>query len=169
MTASNTKTTDRKVVQPMKSIHIVVFGCPNCGEELEELKLCKECNSPMKVVQVIEKFGTDAEEYLAQLKREGIWTTDSVMPKKNAREDDDGIGDDDLDDLENIPIKGIPDDPDEPFAEASSLGDIFPDDGAPSSVEPDMDFQDALSTLDEEEEDVTEDLGDLGPDGLPEL
>lgn len=168
MTASNTKTTDKKVVQPMKSIHIVVFGCPNCGEELEELKLCKECNSPMKVVQVIEKFGQDAEEYLAHLKREGIWTSDSVMPKKNV-DDVSGIGADDLDDLD-IPIKGLAEDS-STFAEpdVAGLTDIFPDDGAPSTAEPDLDFQEALSTLDEEEEDMAEDLGDLGPDGLPEL
>lgn len=169
MTASNTKTTDRKVVQPMKSIHIVVFGCPNCGEEIEELKLCKECKSPMKVVQVIEKFGQDAEDYLAHLKREGIWTADSVMPKKGDVDDDGdgGIGDDDLDDLD-IPIKGLAEDKEDLVDEPPVLGDIFPDEGVPSSKEPDMDFQEALSALDEEDEGVT-DMDDLGPDGLPEL
>ncbi|MBI2357060.1 hypothetical protein HYV12_03370 [Candidatus Dojkabacteria bacterium] len=166
MTASNTKTTDKKVVQPVKSIHIVVFGCSNCGEELEELKLCKECNSTMKVVQVIEKFGEDAESYLAHLKREGVWSSDSVTPKKKDDDDEDsGIGDDDLDGLD-IPIRGIPEDT---FEDTPGLTDIFPDEGAPSSLEPDVDFQKALSALDEEEEDVTKDLEDLGPDGLPEL
>lgn len=165
MTASNTKTTDKKVVQPVKSIHIVVFGCPNCGEELEELKLCKECNSTMKVIQVIEKFGEDAENYLAHLKREGVWSSDSVTPKKDDDDDDSGIGDDDLDGLD-IPIRGLPEDT---FEEAASLTDIFPDEGTGGGVEPDVDFQKALSALDEEEEDVIKDLDDLGPDGLPEL
>lgn len=167
MTAPNTRTTDKKVVQPVKSIHIVVLGCPNCGEEIEELKLCKECNSPMKVLQVIEKFGTDAEEYLAQLKREGVWGMDSVRPKKGLLDED--METDELDEELDIPIRGIAPDPLEDDDAVSSLGDIFPDEGAPSAVVPDVDFQEALRTLDEEEEDVSKDLEELGPEGLPEL
>jgi hypothetical protein len=166
MAAPNTRTTDKKVVQPVKSIHIVVLGCPNCGEEVEELKLCKECNSPMKVVQVIEKFGSDAEEYLAQLKREGVWGMDSVRPNKGNTDED--VETDDLDEELEIPIRGLTEEVVDDDA-VSSLGDIFPDDGAPSTVVPDVDFQDALRALDEEEEDVTKDLEDLGPEGLPEL
>ncbi|KKR05766.1 MAG: hypothetical protein UT34_C0002G0273 [candidate division WS6 bacterium GW2011_GWF2_39_15] len=169
MTASNTKTTDKKVVAPVKSIHVVVYACTNCGEEVEELKLCKECNSPMKVIQVFEKFGEDADKYLSQLKKEGEWDADSVTPKKAHAVNDGGIDSDDLEELD-IPIKGIADDPfEEEKVDVDDLTDIFPDDGQTAGVEPDVDFQKALSALDEEEEDVSKDLEDLGPDGLPEL
>ncbi len=155
-----------KIVKPVNSIHIVVYACTHCGEEIEELKLCTECDSPMKVIQVIEKFGSEADEYLKELKKDGNWSGSSVTPPKKAEATDDGsISDDDLDSLD-IPIMGIEEENDEP----AGLGEIFPDDGdedSPSTPSQDIDFMEALDKLDEEED--VDDLHDLGPDGLPEL
>lgn len=168
MAAPKTKktTNGEKMVRPVNSIHVVVFACTNCGEEIEELKLCAECDSPMKVIQVIEKFGAEADEYLAQLKKEGNWATDAVSPAKKSIVDDGGITEDDLESLD-IPIMGIEQEHDD---EPAGLGEIFPDDddeAAPSKTSDDLDFMEALDKLDEEED--VEDLHDLGPDGLPEL
>jgi len=167
MAASDTKknsSISKKVVKPVKSIHIVLYSCTNCGEEIEELKLCPECNSPMKVIQVSEKFGEEADVYLEKLKKEGNWDSDNVTPKKEETDDDDDIDEDDLDAVD-IPIHGVEDKVDD----VEGLGDIYPDDSAVSKQKgpEDMDFMEALEKLDEEDD--IEDLDDLGPDGLPEL
>ncbi len=165
MTASNTKSGVDRIVKPVKSIHFVVLSCPNCGEELEELKLCKECKSPMKVVQVIEKFGQEAEEYLAQLKKDGLWDDHSVSPVKRNTISDDGISPDDVDDYD-IPINGLSKSKDESdeFGEVG-LVDIFPSDdefNPNEKTSPDLDLKEALDLLDQDDEDDV-------PEGLPEL
>ncbi len=172
MAASKTKKTGNgnKVIKPVNSIHVVVFACSHCGEEIEELKLCNECNSPMKVVQVFEKFGQEADEYLAELKKEGMWDADSVSPKKKKEKiDDGGISGDDLDHLD-IPIMGVNDGGVKEDLD-DGLSDIFPDEDdeveSATSGSQDLDFMEALEKLDEE--DQIEDLEELGPDGLPEL
>jgi predicted RNA-binding Zn-ribbon protein involved in translation (DUF1610 family) len=165
MTASNTKSKEEeKTTKKINSIHLVVFACPNCGDEFEELRLCKECKSPMKVIQVIEKFGTEADEYLAKLKRDGVWEDNSVRPRHDDLKDG-GVSsmEDELDDID-IKIAGE-DDPAETTALA--IGEIFPDDDADKApvdknVE-DLDWAEALDKLDEEED--TSDLNDE----LPEL
>ncbi|MCK9368642.1 hypothetical protein M0R04_01560 [Candidatus Dojkabacteria bacterium] len=159
MTASKTKSSSVKTTtnKPINSIHIVVFACPNCGEEFEELRLCKVCKNPMKVVQVIEKFGSEANEYLSKLKKEGIWEDTSVRPSK---EDHDGglsTADDELDKID-IKIAGeVEEDTEIPLA------DIYPDDDevlpAVSKVPDDPDWEKALEALDEEEK--TDDLEDV--------
>lgn len=165
MTASNTKSKEEeKTTKKINSIHLVVFACPNCGDEFEELRLCKECKSPMKVIQVIEKFGTEADEYLAKLKRDGVWEDNSVRPRHDDLKDG-GVSsmEDELDDID-IKIAGE----DEPTDTAAlAIGDIFPDDDADKApVEKhvdDLDWAEALDKLDEEED--TSDLNDE----LPEL
>ena len=172
MAASKTKKNGNgnKVIKPVNSVHIVIYSCPNCGEELEELKLCNECDSPMKVVQVIEKYGSEADEYLEKLKKEGSWGAGTVVPPKKKESGDGGISGDDLEELD-IPITGLQEQEEEDD-EPTGLGEIFPDEddgeAAPaSSSNGDLDFMEALEKLDEEED--VEDLHDLGPDGLPEL
>lgn len=165
MTASNTKIREEgKTTKKINSIHIVVFACSNCGEEFEELRLCKECKSPMKVIQVVEKFGSEAEEYLAKLKKDGVWDDTSVRPKDHDDVHDGGVSSksDELDDID-IRIAGEDD-----IVESDDLvlEDIYPDDDSSGAVKPgkaDLDWADALDKLDEEED--TSDLGD----GLPEL
>ena len=161
MTASKTKSSDIKTTtnnKPVNSIHIVVFACPNCGEEFEELRLCKVCKNPMKVVQVIEKFGSEANEYLSKLKKEGIWDDTSVRPSKD-EEVDGGLSKDD-DELDKIDIKIAGEVEEETEV---PLEDIYPDDDeSPVSnpkVPQDPDWEEALKALDEEEK--TDDLEDI--------
>lgn len=168
MTASNTKSKENKTTKKINSIHLVVFACQNCGEEFEELRLCKECKSPMKVVQVIEKFGSEADEYLEKLKRDGVWDETSVRPKHDEVVDG-GVStnDDELDDID-IKIAGQ-DDTVETVDKVDEipLDDIFPDDEAEHKPaiekDADLDWVEALDKLDEEE-----DTSDLNDD-LPEL
>lgn len=165
MTASNTKNkVEEKTTKQINSIHIVVFSCPNCGDEIEELKLCKECKNPMKVIQVIEKFGSEADEYLAKLKRDGVWDENAVRPKNDDPSDTGlSISEDELDDID-IKVAGedIADDVDE-----MPLGDIFPDDddtpAKTASNDKDLDWVEALDKLDEEEDtsDLKEELPEL--------
>lgn len=165
MTASNTKfREEEKTTKKINSIHIVVFACSNCGEEFEELRLCKECKSPMKVIQVVEKFGNEAEEYLSRLKRDGVWEDTSVRPKDHEEVHDGGVSSK-TDELDDIDIK-IAGEVDVAEAEDLVLEDIYPDDEPTvpvKSAKEDLDWAEALDKLDEEED--TSDLGD----GLPEL
>ena len=166
MAAPNAKKTEEKITKPVRSVHIVIYACPNCGEELEELKLCKECKSPMKVIQVIEKFGNEAEQYLADLKKNGVWTDETVSPHKDDLNDG-GISEDDVDEL-NIPINGLRTKrslDDDVLVEDAPLVEIFPDDGESDQQKTsgtDDDFESILNKLDEEED--TTDL-----EGIPEL
>lgn len=172
MTASKTKSGDEKKTKAINSIHIVLFTCPNCGEEFEELRLCQECKSPMKVIQVIEKFGAEADEYLAKLKKEGVWEDTSVRPKKEEKHDG-GISATDDDELDDIDIKIAgergedheEEDDDEDKDEEVELIEIFPEDdddkNAPKSHNSD-DLKDILDKLDEEDtEDVDATLPEL--------
>ncbi|MCC7290100.1 hypothetical protein IT417_02525 [bacterium] len=165
MTASNTKfKDDEKTTKKINSIHIVVFACTNCGEEFEELRLCKECKSPMKVVQVTEKFGNEADEYLAKLKREGVWDDTSVHPKHDENSDGGIAGS--SDELDDIDIKIAGQESTEETIEDLELGDIYPDDESGERTTKnvtDMDWSEALDKLDEEE-----DTSDLNEE-LPEL
>ncbi|HVX92679.1 MAG TPA: hypothetical protein VHA74_01030 [Candidatus Dojkabacteria bacterium] len=167
MAAPNAKKTEEKITKPVRSVHIVIYACPNCGEELEELKLCRECKSPMKVIQVVEKFGNEAEQYLADLKKSGVWTDETVSPRKDDLNDG-GISEDDVDEL-NIPINGLHPkrvlNDDDSTSDDAVLGEIFPDDGEGEHVKTagvDDDFESILNKLDEEED--TTDL-----EGIPEL
>lgn len=165
MAASKTKKSvsknkKEKMTTPVKSVHVISYLCSNCDEEIEELKLCSGCKAPMRVVQVIEKFGEDAEEYLQKLNAD---SKPKSPKKKNVKsvELDDGLGDFDSEDKEL-----------EMFS--SMDGGIFPD------VEKEDDFANktdgfsrALDELLDEEED-TEDLDELGvmgtkPNEMPEL
>lgn len=164
MTASNAKSKEQKTTKQINSIHIVVFACPNCGEEFEELRLCKECKNPMKVIQVVEKYGSEADEYLEQLKRDGVWDELSVRPKHDDIHD--GGVSKDADALDDIDIKIAGQDDVEEEVDELALGDIFPDDDSEDKqVKPviDEDWTEVLDKLDEEE-----DTSDI-KDELPEL
>jgi predicted RNA-binding Zn-ribbon protein involved in translation (DUF1610 family) len=58
-----------QLITPRKSVHVVYFSCPHCGEEIEDIKLCRECGEPMRVINVVEKFGEEAEKRLEELKK----------------------------------------------------------------------------------------------------
>jgi len=141
--------TDKKVVKSTANVHVVVFSCPDCTHEEEEVKLCPECGKPMRVINVIEKFGEEAEEYVKNLKiekedekgEEEFLDVDAPTIIKLSEEDH--IEGDDEEDT-------------------GSLGVIYPDDDQPntSSGGADMDLMEALDQLDEEDEDPGE-LNDL--------
>ncbi len=158
-----------ELIPQRKSVHVVFFSCADCGEEVDEIKICPECGKPMKVIDVVEKFGEDAEKYLEKI---------TPVKKSGDEEEEEYVsidkeepniilmgGDDDL-----ISDDGI--DPSKDDGEGLDV--IFPDDdhddAAPKAEVPvDEELSKALEQLDSEEEDVSaEDFGFDGED-IPEL
>jgi len=137
------KKTNNKVVKTTTNVHVVIFSCPDCAYEIEELKLCPECGKPMRVINVVEKFGEEADELIQKLKKDikgdNFVAIDEDAPTIIKLSEEDHIEEDEEED------SGI-------------LGIIYPDDDQPntSSEGADMDFMDALEKLDEEEEDPGE-------------
>ena len=158
----------KKVVTQRQSVHVVFFSCPDCGEETEHIHFCPECSTPMRVIDVVEKFGEDADEFLNRikekvengtLKKDDFVTVDEnehpniiVLTDEDSL-DDGAVVDDDVD----------------------SLGDIFPDDDSDdekvtsSAPEGLTDLDDIVAELDKEEDDDFSMVDDLGDEGLPEL
>ena len=157
----------KKVVTQRQSIHVVFFSCPDCGEETEHIQLCPDCSKPMRVIDVVEKFGDEADAFLKKvqeriengtLKKDDLISIDedeqpNVIVLANEDSLDDGaVVDDGVD----------------------TLGDIFPDDeddekttsSAPEGL---TDLDDIVAELDKEEDDDFPLVDDLGDDGLPEL
>lgn len=158
-----------ELIPQRKSVHVVFFSCGDCGEEIDEIKLCPECGKPMKVIDVVEKFGEEADKYLEK----------TISSKKNSgeEEEEDYIP---IDKEEpNIILMGGEEDviddgginPNQTYED--SLDVIFPDeenDDLPKEDIPvDAELSKALEQLDSEEEDVSAE--DFGFDGenIPEL
>jgi hypothetical protein len=153
-TKKNKKEKKEKMVTTRKSVHVVFLSCPQCGFEKDHIELCDNCGEAMRVIDVVEKFGDDAERFLKRtLKRKA---------GKKVEEDDDYIS---IDNEEpNIILMGddgtLNDDNgiDPNDDEEGTLTEIFPDDeeeGERKSVdvEPDDDLTKALEQLDSEEDD----------------
>ena len=157
---ANTKKTkkkeEEKMVTPRKSVHVVFLSCPHCGTERDHIEMCLECNEPMRVIDVVEKFGDDAERFLKRVAKRNA--------SKKVKEDDDYVS---IDNEEpNIILMGDEDalngdggiDPNGDDDDGS-LGVIFPDDdtdGTSKEVEEmdeDDDLTKALEQLDSEEDD----------------
>lgn len=167
--ANPTKKKSDELIPQRKSVHVVFFSCGDCGEEVDEIKICPECGKPMKVIDVVEKFGEDADKYLEQ----------AIPPKKNSNEEEeeDYVS---IDKEEpNIILMGGDEDIasdggiDPSKDDGEGLDVIFPDDDhddAPKGEVPvDEELSKALEQLDSEEEDVSaEDFGFDGED-IPEL
>ncbi len=141
-------------MKPLVSVHVVHYSCSNCGEEIEEAKMCKECSAPMRVIQVVELYGDEANEFLENLKTSSekkeekvnvceVQFDESVMGA-DVEEEEDFVETDDLE-----------------------LGEIFPDEDDDSAKGKTFvddlgdDFEAALGVLDQEEEELGEDIGDL--------
>jgi len=144
------KKINKKVVKATTNIHVVMFSCPNCSHETEEVKFCSECGKPMKVINVIEKFGNEADEFLEKLRKnleEGTITVtgDNVEVSEDEAPTIIKLSEEDH----------IKEDKEE---NSGALGVIFPDDDQSniSSEGVDIDFMDALEKLDEEEEEPGE-------------
>lgn len=162
----------KKIVVPRQSVHVVFFSCPDCGEETEHIHFCDDCGKPMRVINVVEKFGEEAEEFLEKFGKNSVANGDS---KSTVPVDDTEEGDDeqpnvimlsqDEDTLNDGAL--ILDD------EIDSLGEIYPEDEdeKTASSNPDGfgDLDDIVAELDKEEDDDFPLVDDLGDDGLPEL
>jgi hypothetical protein len=168
--AEDKKITKDQLVPTQTSVHVIYYSCPDCGEEVEEIKLCPCCNKPMRVINVVEKYGKEAEELLEKARKN--------TPKKEEEEEEYvGISKEEP----NIILMGgdtnLDDGGIDPNADDENLDIIFPDENESEEshpkIEPVEDGNDglaqALEQLDSEEDDTT--AADLGfEDGdVPEL
>ncbi|MBU1119824.1 hypothetical protein KKA50_01330 [Patescibacteria group bacterium] len=169
------KITKDQLVTTHKSVHVVFFSCAHCGDEIEDIKMCPSCSQPMKVINVVEKFGEEAEKFLEQIKKN--------MPAKSVSDD----GDDEYVSIDeeqpNIILMGgkttvVDDGGIDPTAtddDDDGLDIIFPsdDDGeeAPPKVEAldDSELSKALEQLDEEDNTSSEEFDAFGGGEVPEL
>ena len=172
--ATPKKTKKDELIPTRRSVHVVYLSCPHCSHEMDYIKLCPQCNEPMKVIDVVEKFGEDADRFLKRLEKRKEEGTDGESVVGLAAEDE-MVG---IDKEEpNIILMGADDSLDDGIDPAAtddtSLDVIFPDDDESVSTEPvsvDDDLAKALEQLDsEEEENITaEDFG-FDDGGIPEL
>lgn len=151
-------------MKPLVSLHVVNYSCPNCGEEVEEVKMCAGCKAPMRVIKTMELYGDEANQYLETLK-EGDKKKAIKNDNGGVQFDDSVIGAD-ADEIESVDEKIDSTEEDNGL----ELGEIYPDsdDGASERKynigELDSDFEEALGFLDQEDDDIPEDMK-----GLPEL
>jgi len=163
-----------ELIPTRRSIHVVYLSCPHCNHEMDDIKLCPHCNEPMKVIDVVEKFGDDADRFLKRLeKRKEEGTNGENISGLAAEEELVGIDKEEP----NIILMGADDSLDDGIdpvdSDDASLDVIFPDDDESTPSEPvsaDDDLAKALEQLDsEEEENVSaEDFG-FDDGEIPEL
>lgn len=163
--ATNNK--NKKVVTNTSSVHVVFFSCGNCGEETEHIQFCPDCGKPMRVIDVVEKFGDQADFFINRVQdrvEKGVVSPDEYIPADE--EDTPNIiimSDDDRKET-TLDDGAVTDDDD------AVLVDIFPDDDEEIKVDPAKDLtdlDDLVEALDEEEDDM--DIPGFGDDGIPEL
>ncbi len=157
----------KKVVTQRQSVHVVFFSCPDCGEETEHIHFCPDCSKPMRVIDVVEKFGDEADEFLKKIQEKvenGTLKKDDFV---SVEEDDEQPNVIVLTDDVSLDDGALVDDG------VDTLGDIFPDDDeekvSSSAPEGLTDLDDIVAELDKEEDDEFPLVDDLGDEGLPEL
>jgi predicted RNA-binding Zn-ribbon protein involved in translation (DUF1610 family) len=157
----------KKVVTQRQSIHVVFFSCPNCGEETDHIQFCPDCAKPMRVIDVVEKFGEDADAFIKRIQERidnGTLKPDDLVSLSNDDEVPNIIV---LGDDEHIDDGAVVDDG------VDSLEEIFPDDSDEENISSSSDgltdLDDIVAELDKEEDDDFSLAGDLGEEGLPEL
>jgi hypothetical protein len=169
---STTKNNQKdQVIKHMVTVQVVHYHCSNCGEEKEEVKLCESCKAPMKVIQVIEKFGDEAEKFLENLKKQPnvVFRTGSAVDdlSENSVIGNSIANEEELKQLDELdsgytPIKAKSED--DMLEEFTSLdGDgIFSSDDDDAPVEKRKDLEDLLLELDKDEvgNDASTDFGD---------
>ena len=157
----------KKVVPQRQNVHVVFFSCPNCGEEVEYIQFCPDCGKPMRVIDVVEKFGEEAEQFIKKvedrLAQEGnskVKVEDEELTDIIDQQESNTIilGDDEH-------VEGV-----EFVEDVDSLDDIFPEDDSDTDVKTSVgdDLEDIVAELDKDEDDDFS-LDDFGDDGLPEL
>ena len=154
----------KKVIPQRESVHVVFFSCQNCGEETDYIQFCPDCGQPMRVIDVVEKFGEKAEDFIKKIE-------DRLVQSNTIK---DGSSSSTLDDSQEPNIIVLGDDPsdeDIPEEDVGALGEIFPDDEemriSDGSTDVLSDLDDIVAELDIEDDDFSFD--DLGEEGLPEL
>lgn len=162
-TKKNKKENKEKMVTPRRSVHVIFLSCPHCGTERDHIEMCLECNEAMRVIDVVEKYGEDAERFLKRaakrnagkkVKEDEYVSIDNEEPNIILMGGDEALGDDG-----GIDPNGDDDD--------ASLGVIFPDDDEEQGerkeveIDPSDDLTKALEQLDSEEDDdlTAEDFG----------
>lgn len=174
MADSSVKTNNKEqVVKQMITVQIVHYHCANCGDEIEEVKLCTSCKAPMRVIQVTEKYGAEAEKFLEELKKQpnAVLKTDSGLDDnvsksgvENAFADEDELKHIDEIDTGYTPIEAKSED--EMMAELIGDDGIFAggDDEAP--VPKSKDLEDILEGLDSDDNSGIDPSADFGGDDL---
>ncbi len=155
----------KKVIPQRQSVHVVFFSCENCGEEVEYIQFCPDCGKPMRVIDVVEKFGKDGDEFIKKVEDRLAETTQPEEKEYTdiVEEPESNIivlGED-----EHLNEKETVDD-------VPSLDEIYPDDDAdlekPINKSDDLsDLDEIVAELDKEDDDFS--MDDFGDDGLPEL
>lgn len=148
-----------KVVTSRVSVHVIFYSCPDCGHEVEHIQFCDKCSKEMRVVDVVEKFGSEAQTIIEKLKSMRPDDDDDESPNiiiiSEDEEDAANGGDDD----ENT----ITDE------ELVELDDIFEISDNEEKSDNDVNISDLTDALDESDEENTFDDLDIDPDSLPEL
>ncbi len=168
-----TKKKKDELIPTRRSVHVIFLSCPHCGNEIDDIRLCPECNEPMKVIDIVEKFGDDAERFLERAKKRLEKSKENYSQEEEEEEFDSIdkeepniilMGDENLEDDGGIDATVQVDD--------GSLDVIFPDDDESSKpvIPAGDDLTKALEQLDtEEEENITaEDFG-FDDGEIPEL
>ena len=170
--AEKKKKKTEELVTARKSVHVIFLSCPHCGKEKDHIEMCGECGEAMRVIDVVEKFGEDAERFLKRVEKR------KENGGKLDEDEEDFVG---IDKEEpNIILMGeeevIDDGGIDPAKDdEASLDVIFPDEEEKSRkdvivADADDDLTKALEQLDSEEDDDVS-AGDFGFDDgeIPEL
>ena len=172
--ANKRKEKKEELVTARKSVHVIFLSCPHCGTEKDHIEMCGECGEAMRVIDVVEKFGEDAERFLKRIEKR----KENGKNGNGEEEEYDGMDKEEP----NIILMGADEEIDDGGIDPNSDDDgsldvIFPDDddgGAKKvAVEADEDLTKALEELDKEDEDddlTASDFGSEFEDGeFPEL
>lgn len=155
----------KKVIPQRQSVHVVFFSCQNCGEEVDYIQFCPDCGKPMRVIDVVEKFGEDADEFIKKIEDRLAGNTVSKEPESKEIVEDEEPNIIVLDEDEHVEEAVT--------EEVDSLGEIFPDDSdsdikiTEGEKNEFSDLDDIVAELDKEDEDFP--MDDFGDNGLPEL
>lgn len=192
MTAPKAKKSavDVKENSEEKGIQFVVFAPINADPNDEDSRIYMVCPSSLKVVEIVEKFGEEADNYLSLLGKNKKKSThssstfiddlgDAVEVDDSLVEDGSGYktpakADGGIDDTTQLESFGGLEEDVVAFANDDLL-DIFPDDGDHAEIGEkvtDVDMADALALLDQDEDEVElTDLDDFSDDDgeLPSL
>ncbi len=144
----------------MVSVHVVHYACSNCDEENEEVRMCKECNAPSRVIKVSELYGQEATDYLDSLKEQKEKQKEKTSSSVSGVQFDNSVSGAETEGYEE---ERLPTEEEEDI----ELSEIFPEEkeefGEKKKFVDDLgeDFEAALDVLDQEDDGLSEDVEDL--------